>query len=258
MLSRGLSTISAACLAGPGANPADKCVRRGGFALPCGVTQTHRAEPRIVQIRKKNLYHLTLTYATVSGESSIFSGIPTAKLARASVAKVTLVSSSSSNRFTTARLVPIRTAISVFVMCILFMASTNCQAITRLMAAAVTSSWMSSSFRKSSKSLPIRGFLRNTSYKWLLRALAVSKSDWGVFRDFLMKAWSNTILPPTTVTSTLAIRPSRWLRISHKSFPILRTSGMPSGQLHRENRLIHDHTVSKKIHSCKPNDLGVI
>ena len=45
----------------------------------------------------------------------------------------------------------------VFVMCILFMASANCHAITRLIAAAVTSSWMPSSFRKSSKSLPIRG-----------------------------------------------------------------------------------------------------
>ncbi len=63
-----------------------------------------------------------------------------------------------------------------------------------------------------------------------MRAFAVSSSDLGVFCAFLMNPCSKTICPSITVNSTLAIRPSRWLRTSHRSFSIFRTIGIPKGQ----------------------------
>ncbi len=159
--------------------------------------------------------------------SSIFRGMPMARLARDRAARVMPVSSSSSRRFTTERLVCMRAAISVFDMCSLFMASVNCQAITRLTAAATASSRMPSSLRKSSKSLPICLFSNHASYNWSLRVLAISISAMGVSRDFLMKACSKTRLLPITVKSARNIRRSRWMRTSHKSFPFYEPAAHP-------------------------------
>ena len=94
-----------------------------------------------------------------------------------------------------ARLVFIRAAIAVFVMCCAFISCPICHAITRLIAVAVAASRLSSSSRKVSKSLPICGlfvvvmgtpvhgvagglsvedgaFRRNREFRWRASALS--------------------------------------------------------------------------------------
>ena len=90
-----------------------------------------------------------------TGSNSIFTFFPSAAAALTKVVRVKLVSSSSNNLLSDALLVCIFFAIAVLLSLSEDMPSAICQAMTRLVATAVTSSRIASSLRKSSKLLPI-------------------------------------------------------------------------------------------------------
>ena len=92
--------------------------------------------------------------ATYAGASSILMVRPSARAALPSVASVTEVFEASSRRSTAARLVFMRTAISVLVSSLSLSSRASWRASACFMARSSTSSKMPSSFRKSRKSLP--------------------------------------------------------------------------------------------------------